>query len=216
MVRVRWGGVAFGLAQVLTYYLPYPPGLLELALGLAALLAVGNVVIWRVLPAITTLRRARRLSVLALLLNATVFVGLVFVYTFDTETAIWALLYVLPMEAAIRFQLRGAMITIGALTVVYTVREIVGTLVYGNPFLVVSITYRMGVGLIIASVAGAIAQSLTRDREQLAVLSRITRTVASAPNLQGVLDAAARDIADLFRVRTAGIALFDAERLRWC
>ncbi|MBN9108874.1 MAG: response regulator [Pseudonocardia sp.] len=209
MVRIRWGGVAFALVQVLTYYLPYPPGLLEAALALTFLLAAGNVAFWRAIPSMTTLRRARRISVLALLLNAVVFVGLVAVYTFDTETAIWAVLYVLPMEAAIRFQLRGAMWTIGALTVVYTIREAVGTIVYGHPFLVVSITYRMGIGLIIASVAGAIAQSLTQDRRQLAVLGRVTRTVASAPTLRTVLDRAADDTADLFRVPAVAVALVD-------
>ncbi|MFR9803184.1 response regulator [Pseudonocardia sp. RS010] len=216
MVRVRWGGVAFALVQVLTYYLPYPPGLLEAALGLTVLLALGNVALWRAIPSMTTLRRARRISVLALLLNGTVFVGLVAVYTFDTETAIWAVLYVLPMEAAIRFQLRGAMLTIGVLTVVYTIREAVGAAVYGNPLLVVSITYRMGIGCIIASVAGAIAQSVTQDRRQLAVLGRVARTVASAPTLRSVLERSADDTADLFRVPAVAVALVDPEdgRLR--
>ncbi|WP_339121789.1 hybrid sensor histidine kinase/response regulator [Pseudonocardia sp. D17] len=216
MVRVRWGGVAFALVQVFTYYLPYPPGLLEAALGLTALLAVGNIALWWAIPSMTTLRRARRVSVLALLLNGAVFVGLVAVYTFDTETAIWAVLYVLPMEAAIRFQLRGAMLTIGALTVVYTIREAVGAVVYGHPFLIVSITYRMGIGCIIASVAGAIAQSVTQDRRQLAVLGRVARTVASAPTLSSVLERAADDLADLFRVPAVVLALVDPEdgRLR--
>ncbi|MBW0114620.1 hypothetical protein, partial [Pseudonocardia abyssalis] len=188
MLRIRWGGFVFGLAQVLTYYLPYPPGMLELALGLLTLLAVGNLVIWPLIPRMTTVRRARRTGVAALVLNGTVFLGLVFVFTFDTETAIWAVLYVLPMEAAVRFQLRGAMVAIGLLTVAYTLREVFGTLVYGHPFLVVSITFRMGIGLIIAAVAGVIAQSLTRDREQLAALSSITRTVATAGSVQDVLD----------------------------
>ncbi|QNG52209.1 response regulator [Pseudonocardia petroleophila] len=209
MLRIRWGGFVFGLAQVLTYYLPYPPGMFELALGLLALLAVGNLVIWPLIPRMTTVRRARRTGVAALVLNGTVFLGLVFVFTFDTETAIWAVLYVLPMEAAVRFQLRGAMVAIGLLTVAYTLREVFGTLVYGHPFLVVSITFRMGIGLIIAAVAGVIAQSLTRDREQLAALSAITRTVATASSLQDVLDGAARRLAALFRVPWAAVALLD-------
>ncbi|QJY49795.1 hybrid sensor histidine kinase/response regulator [Pseudonocardia broussonetiae] len=209
MLRIRWGGFVFGLAQVLTYYLPYPPGMFELAVGLLALLAVGNLVIWPLIPRMTTVRRARRVGVAALVLNGTVFLGLVFVFTFDTETAIWAVLYVLPMEAAVRFQLRGAMVAIGLLTVAYTLREVFGTLVYGHPFLVVSITFRMGIGLIIAAVAGVIAQSLTRDREQLAALSAITRTVATAVSLQDVLDGAARRLAALFRVRWVAVALVD-------
>ncbi|MCX6462462.1 MAG: response regulator [Pseudonocardiales bacterium] len=214
MLRIRWGGFVFGLAQVLTYYLPYPPGMLELAVGLLALLAVGNLVIWPLIPRTTTVRRGRALGVAALTLNGTVFLGLVFVYTFDTETAIWAVLYVLPMEAAVRFQLRGAMVAIGVLTVAYTLREVFGAVVYGHPFLVVSITFRMGIGLIIAAVAGVIAQSLTRDREQLAALGSISRTVATAASLQDVLDGAARQLAALFRVRAAAVALDeDGERM---
>ncbi|WP_298799699.1 response regulator [uncultured Pseudonocardia sp.] len=211
MLRVRWGGVVFGLAQVLTYYLPYPPGMFELALGLLGLLAAGNLVIWPLIPRITTVGSARSLAVAALVLNGVVFLGLVFVFTFDVETAIWAVLYVLPMEAAIRFQLRGALLSIGLLTVGYTVREVFGALVYGNPFLVVSVTFRMGIGLIIAVVAGVITQSLTRDREQLAALSAITRTVATAASLQDVLDGATHRLATLFRVATTTIALFDDE-----
>jgi hypothetical protein len=53
-------GVVFGLVQVLTYYIPYPPGTLEAALGLTGLLAVGNLVVWRVLPHVQQLQTARR------------------------------------------------------------------------------------------------------------------------------------------------------------
>src|SRR5690606_29417156 len=37
-VRVRWGTVVFAVVQVLTYYIPHPPGLLAVALGVTGVL----------------------------------------------------------------------------------------------------------------------------------------------------------------------------------
>jgi signal transduction histidine kinase len=93
--------------------------------------------------------------------------GFVFVYTFDPDTAMWALVYILPLEGAIRFGLRGALATMGAATAAYTVREIYGATAFGNDFLPTSISFRMGIGFIIAWVAGAMASSLERDRAAL-------------------------------------------------
>ncbi|HYN98040.1 MAG TPA: histidine kinase dimerization/phospho-acceptor domain-containing protein, partial [Actinomycetota bacterium] len=215
MVAARWFGVAFAVVQILTYYIPYPPGMLELALSSTGALAAGNIAAWAALRRTHTLRSARRLSFLTLLLNVVLFNALVWVYTFDTETAIWALLYILPMEAAIRFQLKGALWTMTAITVMYTARELFGAAVYGNEFLVVSITFRMGIGFIIAGISGAIAQGLARDRDQLATLNRITQTTGSARSLQTVLDRITEEILRLFKVPSASIALFDdgGERL---
>ena len=215
MVAARWFGVAFALVQILTYYIPYPAGMLELALFSTAVLALGNVAAWAALRRTHTLKGARHLSFLTLLLNGVVFSALVWVYTFDTETAIWALLYILPMEAAIRFQLKGALWTMTAITVMYTLRELFGASAYGNEFLVVSITFRMGIGFIIAGISGAIAQGLARDREQLATLNRITQTTGSARSLQTVLDRITEEILRLFKAPSASIALFDeaGERL---
>lgn len=212
MVGARWFGVIFALVQVLTYYLPYPPGTLQLALAAIALLALGNGVAWAALRRSTTLNGLRRLSVGTLLLNSTVFSILVFVYTFDTETAIWAVLYILPLEAAIRFQLKGALWTMSLITLMYTVRELYGARVYGNEFLVVSISFRMGIGFIIAGIAGAIARGLARDREQFMILNRITQTTRSAGSIPMILDSIAREIARLFRVEVAAVALFDGDR----
>jgi signal transduction histidine kinase len=168
MIRVRWLGVVFAAVQVATYYLPYPPGVLVLAAALVVVLVAGNAVAYAGYTRAHTVRDIWRLQVASLVLDGIVVMGLVFVYTFDADTAMWAVIYILPLEGAIKFALRGALWTMAAATLAYTVREIYGQAVYETPFLATSVSFRMGIGFIIAWVAGAMAASLLRDREQLA------------------------------------------------
>jgi signal transduction histidine kinase len=165
MLRIRWIGVGFGLIQVFTYYIPHPPGALAAALAFIVLLAAGNVGVMVALRRVTTLRGARILALAALSLDIVVVMGLVFVYTFDPDTAIFAIVYILALEGAVRFQLLGALGTMTVAAVLYTVRETYGWAVYGNDFLLTSISFRMGIGFIIAGVAGAMANSLVGERE---------------------------------------------------
>lgn len=167
MARIRWLAVPFALVQTVTYYIPHEPWTYELSLALVALLAAGNVVITVLMRRVTTVRAARVLSVGALTFDLVVVMGLVFVYTFDPETAMFALVYLLPLEGAIRFQLRGALLTMLAATALYTLREVFGAVAYGNDFLAVSVSFRMGIGFIIAAVAGAMASSLVGEREEV-------------------------------------------------
>ena len=167
MVRVRAIGVLFALVQVFTFYLPYPPGVTAAALTLVAVLALGDLAAAVAVRRTRSVRGARRLAVLSLLLDAAVVSGFVFVYTFDPETAIWAVIYILPLEGAIRFQRRGALLTMAGAAVAYTVREVYGQVVYDVELLPTSISFRMGIGFIIAGVAGAMASALVRDREQV-------------------------------------------------
>ena len=179
MLVIRWVGVAFALVQVLTYYRPYPPGMLVVALALVAALAVGNGAVAWALPRIHTLAAARRLGIGALLLDGAVVLGFVFVYTFDPDTAIWALIYVLPLEGAIRFQLTGALWTMAGATAVYTLREAFGTVAYGNDFLPESVSFRMGIGFIVAAVAGAMASNLVRQRDEAEAAKRAVEDYAA-------------------------------------
>jgi signal transduction histidine kinase len=165
IVRIRWAAVAFGLLQVFTYYLPHPPAALPAALACVALLAAGNVAVSGAVLRVATPRAARRLGLAALGLDIAVIMGLVFVYTFDPDTAMFALVYVLPLEGAVRFRLRGALVTMAVAAGLYSLRELFGALVYGNDLLLASISFRMGIGFIIAAVAGAMAGALVSERE---------------------------------------------------
>ncbi|MBA2529612.1 MAG: HAMP domain-containing histidine kinase [Euzebyales bacterium] len=191
MVRVRWVGVVFALAQALTFYRPYPPGILEVALGLVLLLAVGNVAVAVATPRLRDERQALRLSLATLVLDAVIVLGLVFVYAFDPDTAMFALVYLLPLEGAIRFRRAGALWVMGVATAVYTLREVFGAVVYGTPLLVVSITFRMGIGWLIAWVAGAMASNLARERDEVATAkAAVERSLAQVQELNAELRAA--------------------------
>jgi signal transduction histidine kinase len=203
MVAVRWGAVLFALVQVFTFYLPYPPGVLPFAISLVLVLAVGNALVdLRLRAGLTSLAAARRLGMAALTLDLLAAMGLVVVYTFDADTAMFAVLYLVPLEAALRFQLRGALIAQSVVTALYSAREVYGRIVFGNDLLLTSISFRMGIGFLIAGVAGAMASSLVRDRTDLeAAKEELERSAAVLAATNAEL-AAANQIKDDFLAMT--------------
>ncbi len=162
----RWVAATFAVFQVWLYStLPYPPGIQRLGYILAAALALFNLALILVGRQITTVRSARMLALLGLIGDALVAVGFVWLYTFDSTSAIYSVIYIIPMEAAMRFQLAGAMSMWGVVAALYTVKEIWGSSHYGYVLALESITFRMGVGLIIAVIGGLIARDLSRQRQ---------------------------------------------------
>lgn len=176
MVFVRWLGVGFAVVQILAYEDPYPPGVERLGLLLAAALGLANLVISVLSIRDLPLRGARALSVAALTIDVVVVSGFVWLYTFDELSALWAVLFILPLEGAIRFGLGGALWAWALTTVIYAARELWGSREYGYPFLWNSVSFRMGIGLFIALVAGLMARNLLQQRGRLSrTLSDVRR-----------------------------------------
>jgi signal transduction histidine kinase len=168
MVVARWIAVPWVFLQVLIYStLPYPPGIRAAALALAAALPVGNIVIWLRLRRVATIEQARILAVAGLAFDVLVASGFVWLYAFDQESALWAILFILPLEGALVFSLGGALASWGAATVLYVAREAWAHHRYGYPLLIDSITFRMGIGLLTALVAGLMARDLLRQRARV-------------------------------------------------
>ena len=201
LATIRWLAIVWAAIQVFTYYLPYPAGVLPWAIAAVGVLLVGNAGIWLRLPQASTAAAVRKLAVASILVDGIAIVMLVYVYTFDPETAIWATLYIVPLGAAALFQLRGALWTMAAVTVLYAVREVYGHLAFDNELLPVSISFRMGVGFIISGFAGAMASGLVSRLRELGALNRITRTVADERELHRALDGG--DRRDALRLRCA-------------
>jgi signal transduction histidine kinase len=186
MILVRWAGALFAVIQVLAYReLPYPPGVRETALGLAAFLALANAGIWYASRRTDTLRSARSLAVTALTLDIAVASAFVWLYAFDPSSALWAILFIIPLEGAIRFGLPGALVSWAAITLLYLGRELWRVEAFpasvtgpgGYPFEPESISFRMGIALLIALVAGMMARNLTRQRAQLTdAMAELRRT----------------------------------------
>ena len=177
MIAVRWAGVVFATVQVLAYQeLPYPRGLKTLAFVLIGALAIANALIMVATRRVGTLRGALRLSVLAFAVDILVTSAFVWLYAFDPLTALWAVLFIVPLEGAIRFQLAGALLGWGIVTVSYVFRELFRVEVYpasaapprGFGFQPESISFRMGIALLVALVAGLMSRNLMRQRGHLA------------------------------------------------
>ena len=178
MILVRWATAAFATVQILAYGTePYPSGVEAAALSLAGVLGAANAVTWLLARRNLSLSGARALSISALSVDILVASGFVWLYAFDHLSALWAILLILPLEGAIRFALPGALATWGAATVLYVGRELWGSDRYRYLLEWNSISFRMGIALLIALVGGLMARDLLRQRaavgDALTELSKI-------------------------------------------
>jgi signal transduction histidine kinase len=177
MVVVRWVGVPWALFQVLFYEKPYPSGFEALGLALVALLAIGNLIIGLLGRRPDSVDVARPLALGGLTLDIIIIGGFVWLYTFDPTSALWAVLFILPLEGAILFGLPGALSAWAAITVLYAAREVWGSSHYDYPLLWNSVSFRMGIALIIALVAGFMARDLVKQKTRLGELVAELRRV---------------------------------------
>ncbi|MGH2682594.1 MAG: sensor histidine kinase [Actinomycetota bacterium] len=166
LARIRWFGVAFGLFQTWQVAMspqPQPEYVVPLTLALLIVLAAGNVVILLLASRTSAPTALRRIGLGAFALDAAVVLGVAWVYSYDPGDTTWVLMYVLPMEGAIRYQLQGAVATIALALVSEVAREAyVDALSPEYEFMLQAATFRVGVLAIIALVAGVMARSLAR------------------------------------------------------
>lgn len=176
MIAVRWVAVPWVLLQILAYEIPYPPGYKSAAFGFLGALVLGNAALLLAHRGASGRARARVIGLLGLALDVAVLSAFVWLYAFDYQTQIWAVLFIAPLEGAILFQLRGAICAWAVIAVSYTLREMWGAARFDNPLIWNSITFRMGIGGIIALVAGLMARDLVRQRAQVAdALAKLQR-----------------------------------------
>lgn len=167
MIIVRWVALPWVIFQFVVYENPYPRGYEALGWILIALLALGNGVLHLLHRGPRGRSSARAIAVAGLVLDIAVITGMVWLYTFDQESALWAIVFILPLEGAITFQLAGALAAWGGSALIYIAREIYGSERFDYALQINSITYRMGIGLIIGLVAGLMARDLMRQRTLL-------------------------------------------------
>jgi signal transduction histidine kinase len=169
MILVRWLGAIFAAYQVVVYDTqPYPSSSYrDAGLALAGLLAMGNLGVWLAHRRVRTHRQAGTMALAGLALDIAVASGFVWLFAFDQISALWVVLFILPLEGAILFQLSGALGAWVVGTVIYVGRELWGSERFDYVLQWSSVSFRMGVGLLITLVAGLMARDLTRERTQL-------------------------------------------------
>jgi diguanylate cyclase (GGDEF)-like protein len=167
MRRVRWMAVPFTVLQFALYTAPaglqVPFDTVRTGWLIAGLIAVANVTI-SVLAARATPDQKRLLVLAGLAIDAVIVVTMVWLFRFDGSVALWALLVIPVLEAALAAQMVGALTMWTVLTGVYIAREFSASANYGYlPFEAESISFRMGIVLIVAVTVGSLARHLTRQ-----------------------------------------------------
>jgi signal transduction histidine kinase len=168
---VRW------FAVVLGFYLLYqsnsgpPPyaSITVLLLGYLIIsgLAVGNLAIWIAVGRLQSLQSLQRLGWGAFLMDAAAILSLAWAYSYDPKGSVWVVIYILPLEGALRYQLEGSLVTVGLTLLNEVAREIYLAARFSDyPFLVANVAFRVGIQAIIALVAGFMSRSLARQAER--------------------------------------------------
>jgi signal transduction histidine kinase len=176
LARIRWFGVGLGM-YLMSQLASTPPPLPSRAavLGVDAmvlLLGLGNAVLEGLLRRGLSLRDVRRAGASMFGLDCAVIIIVVWLFSSTPKDTTWALLYVLPLEAALRYTMTGALWTAAGVAVSELVRE--AHLASEFPrvgFVIPDVAFRIGVGIIIASVAGLMSRSLLREADRLRVLA---------------------------------------------
>jgi signal transduction histidine kinase len=207
LIAVRWFAVVFGAFQVYQADSldPKPPeGAAPIGFGLVAVLALGNIV----LTLLT--RRARRaedfraIGLLAFIMDIAVAIGLIWDFSYDPENAVFVIGYILPLAGAIRYQLAGALAAIGVVAVSETFREwYLAASFEDYGFQIAAVSFRVGIGVIIALVAGIMARSLQREAKK----ARNRATLAEEAARRAT--AARRELAAFHAAILAGVAAED-------
>lgn len=214
---VRWVAVVFALVQV-TVYVPPLRGLADdaaaaepWAYALAGALALVGVAVE---VALRTVRRApalARIGLFALLADVGIAVGFVYVYGFDPFSAQWSLLTVLPLEAALRFQLPGALAVWAALVPIYIARDVWIARAYERAFEPAAATFRLGLLLVIALFGGFIARDLYLQRRQLQQLISSSQQLAARLDPAEILRTLCREACECVAARSAVVYVHDGD-----
>lgn len=179
MVKVRWFGVAFALFQIfMGDDPPCPPGVVEtgcepdylrgVGYGLAAGLVLANVAALFILRKAHTRGRLFALGLVMFLVDHAFLIAYTWLYSFGETTTIWIILYILPLEGALRYSLTGALSSTAIASLTEIARDFYREATFGYEFVLVpGTTFRLGILTIIALVAGIMARNLKREREEV-------------------------------------------------
>jgi signal transduction histidine kinase len=171
LIRVRWFAVILGFYLVYQSNSGLPPyasrTVLFLGYTIISLLAMGNLLVWIGVGRLGNLLSLQRLGWAAFLMDAVAIFALTWTYSYDPKGSVWVVIYILPLEGALRYQLEGSLVAAAITLVNETAREAYLTVRFeGYPFLVANVAFRVGIQAIVASVAGFMSRSLARQAER--------------------------------------------------
>lgn len=181
MIYVRWFGVAFAATGV-AIQPSYPNETTRVAAWvITAFLAIGNLALWGVIARIDNDRDRARLGAVAFVFDIVVVMAMVSVYAYETPYVTWALLFILPLEGALRYRMRGALVAAGLNALFFIVQSIRVARIHGLDFDVPTYVFVVCVSTLIGAVAGSMAEGWHR---QSAALEEQGRRLADLDRLK--------------------------------
>lgn len=228
LIRVRWFGALFAFFQI---YMgaepPCPPGVELRTLtnpvtqytpgcepdwvrpegyALAIGMVVMNLIVAVLLRRVRDEKSLSRLGVGVFLADHLVVIAYTWLYSYTLETNIWVVLYILPLEGALRYGMKGALASLAILTGTETGRDLFRREAWGYPFnFVPDTTFRVGIMTIIGLVTGMMARNLQRERVE------VEKKAVEASMLAAGEAAARREVEALHRATIAGISSGDPD-----
>lgn len=218
MTRVRWFGAVFGALSIALQE-GYPSRATEIAAwALIGALASGNLVIWGAQGRVDDAAAQRRLGHCAFVFDAVVIAGIVWVFSFEDPYATWALLFVVPMEGALRYRFKGAVAAAAGVAVFFALQSVHVADLRGEPFDLSTYVFVMCLSFLIAGITGSMAENWHSQREALRVqgirLAELDRLkdrflAVTSHEIRGPLTAI---IGGIDTIRTRGAALTPEQR----
>ena len=215
IATVRWVAIVFALAQVALYEAPAPrmadtaAALQPWAFGLVTALLAIAVFVEFSLRTVHDVHRLQILGLGVLVADVLVTAGFVYLFSFDQLSAPWTMMVVLPLEGALRFELRGALGVWVALLPIYLGGLLLGGLVHHARVSVGASFYRMGLLLVVSLFAGFIARDLNSQRRLLQRLNDSSHQVASRLEPAEILQTLCRESVRCLNAVSAVVYVYD-------
>jgi signal transduction histidine kinase len=159
MNYVRWLGLVFAVIGV-TIAPDYPNlATRNAAWSLLALLLVGTAVIWGALARLTGERDLERLGMIAFTFDILIIVGFVSVFAFQSPYVTWGLVFLIPMEGALRYRLNGALFGALVVALFFIAQTSRVQNLRGGPWDLATYVFVVGLSSLIACVTGSMAKN---------------------------------------------------------
>ena len=215
IATVRWVAIVFALAQVTLYSAPAPqlasPGAAAKpwAYAMVAALVVVAIGVEVGLRTLLDVRSLEWLGTAVLVADVAITLGFVYVFSFDPLSAPWTILVLLPLEGALRFDMRGAIGVWAGVVPLYLGSLAYGSAVHGVRVSAGAIVYRLGLVLVVALFAGFIARDLNTQRRLLQRLNDASHQVASRLEPAEILQTLCRESVRCLNADSSVVYVYD-------
>ena len=158
MTYVRWFGVVFAVASLAMQETFPDPQTQIVAWSTVALFAIASVALWGALARVGSEPGLMKLGRVGFAVDAVVIGVFVWAFAFENPYNTWALLFLIPLEAALRYRLKGALVAAGIVAIFYAPVAWRFAELHDRAFDVDAYVFVVGLGALIAGVSGTMAE----------------------------------------------------------